>query len=154
MAQKLSETLAVVYDVVEGITPHYDASAPFVRWRSLEPIETGDVAACFRNFRVAVPSTGKGSLQDSSTKRSKKALVQIKVLYPLAYYPDGDTDYLGVEMLREDDGCRIVNALCFARPLALQDQVSDVRSIKWLGSALSGRLWVISLEIEYLETIS
>jgi hypothetical protein len=151
---KLSEIVAAVYATVEGLTPRYEAHRAFQRWRTLDDLATAEPSLAFRSFQVRVPNVKKGSLQDSGTKRSKAALVQVCISYPQGYLIDGDDDALGVEVLRPDDDALIVDAHCFKRPLVLQDQVSDVRSIKWLGSALSQRLWVISLEIEYLETIS
>lgn len=151
-AGKLAEIVQCLYDVIEEITPHYEASRTLTRWTQEAPLEEADPSKSFRCFRILVPRVAKGALNDSRDKKSKFALVQIAVNYPIRYNIDGDTDYLGVEVMREDDGQQIVNAFCFRRPLPLQS-LGDVRSIKWAGSQLVGRLWVISLEIEYMESV-
>lgn len=150
---KLSEIIAAIATSTEAQTPRYETNRAFARWKTLDDLATADPNLSFRAFQVRVPSIKHGSMQDSSTKRSKAALVQIAISYPVGYQIENDTDFLGVDALRSDDDALLVNLFCFIRPLTLQT-IGDVRSIKWLGSQLQGRLWVISLDIEYLETIS
>ena len=153
---KLGLVIQKIYTTVEALTPTYEATRTFQRYRMLEPLELADPNMSFRNFRVQVPSTGPGDIQAQSTQRCKAAAVQVAVSYPLAYFAARaeDADFLGVEVYREDDGAKIVNALAHARPLALQDgTISNVRSIAWRGSRLVGRLWVMSFDVQYMEVL-
>lgn len=152
MSTKLAAITTALYKIVTGLVPLYEPERGFEQWQGPAPLEQADPGVMFRNFRVAIPSIGKGSLQDGSTTKHKKASVQIQVLYPQVYYLDSDEEFLGVELLRASDGNVIENALCFKRPLLLQE-VGGVRSIKWLSSSLVGLLWVVSIEVEYSEVL-
>jgi hypothetical protein len=150
---KLPAIVQCLYDVTEALTPTYVPSTPFQRYEGEDDLQLLDPGQYFRSFRIFVPSVVKGSLQDSRSKRSKMATVQIAINYPLKFQMDGDDSFLGIDVIRTTDGALIENIFCFHRPLILQS-IGDVRSIKWRSSALAGRLWVITFEIEYLETIS
>jgi hypothetical protein len=150
---KLSQIIGVIYSTIEGLVPHYESAQSFARYTGEDDLSLLDPGPHFRAFRVVPVSVGKGGLQDSSTKRSKAALVEIRINYPTAYQVSGDSSYLGIEVIHADDDAYLVNALCFSRPLSIQT-LDDVRSVLWRGSALRGRLWVITLAVEYLETIS
>ncbi len=149
--QKIKEIILALYPIIEAIPCESEATEGFKRWRSLDDMSLADASPSWRAFRLIVLATGKGTLQSGSETRSKMARLAITINYPKGFFGDDDTEFLGVELIRAEDDAVIVNKLCFKRPLELQDQVSSVRSIKWLGSALQGRLWVINLELEYLE---
>lgn len=150
---KTTEILTALYNIIEDLTCESESDNGFHRWDSLDDMAGADPSPSWRAFRLLVTATGKGTLQSGSETRSKMSKVSVIINYPKGFFGDSDTDFLGVESIRAEDDSTIVNALCFSRPLALQDAVSNVRSIKWLGSALQGRFWVINLEIEYLEAI-
>ena len=152
-AGKLSDILSALYTIIEAIPCNYEADDGFERWSSLDDLSLSDPSPGWRAFRLVVTGTGKGTLQSGSEKRSKMAKLAVTINYPKGFFGDTDSTFLGVEAIRADDDALIVNKLCFARPNELQDAVSDVRSTKWLGSALQGRLWTINLELEYMETI-
>lgn len=152
-AGKLSDILSALYTIIEGLTCNYEASDGFARWTSLDDMSLADPSPGWRAFRIVVTGTGKGTLSSGSETRSKMAKLAVCINYPKGYFGDTDTAHLGVEAIRADDDAVIVNSLCFSRPVGLQDAVSQVRAPKWLGSALQGRLWVINLEIEYLEPL-
>jgi hypothetical protein len=152
-AGKLSEILTQLYTIIEALTPFYESDKAFTRWTSLEDMSTADPSPSFRAFRLAVVFTGKGTVSSGATMRSKLARVDVLVNYPRAHFDPLDTNYLGVEAIRADDDALIVARLAMSRPLVLQDNVTNVRAPKWLGSAVSGRLWVISFEFEYLEEV-
>ena len=152
-AGKLSDILSEIYDIIEDLTPNYEVDKGFERWTSVDDMSLADPSPSFRAFRLTVPSTGKGTLNSGATTRSKMAKVAVVLNYPKGHFDPLDTAYLGVEAIRADDDALIVARLAFSRPLVLQDNVTQVRSIKWVGSALQGRFWVISFEIEYLEEI-
>ena len=153
MPGKLSEILTSLYGIIEALTCNYVVDEGFKRWRSLDDMTLADPSPSWRAFRIVITGTGKGTLSSGSESRSKMAKLAIAVNYPKGFFADDDTDALGVENIRADDDALIVNRLCFERPNGLQDAVSNVRAPKWLGSALQGRLWVINLELEYVETL-
>lgn len=153
-AGKLSEILRVVYSTTEALAPLFEPGTLFARWRKEDSLATADASESFRKFRVGVPQVKRGSLQDSSTYKSKCAVVQVSVNYPASFIMAvaDDPDGLGVEAIRPDDGALIENAFCYKKPFAFE-AIQDVRSTKWLGSGLVGRAWVVSFEIEYLEQV-
>lgn len=153
MTTTINQILSALYDVVESVSPTVEADYPFLRWDSLDDLSLADPSPSWRKFRISVSATGKGTLQSGSETRSKMAKVSIAINYPKGFFGDTDTSFLGIESIRAVDDALLVNEICFKRPNAFQAAVDSMRSPKWLGSALQGRLWVINLEIEYQEAV-
>ncbi len=150
-ASKLSAILSAMYLAIEQLTPEYESGKAFARYTDEIDLSLTDPGATFRAFRIVVVSTSQGPLHNQRYKRSRSALLQVQINYPLSYQIDGDADYLGVEMLRQDDGRLIEDALCHKRPDPLQAVMTSVSAPQWRGSFLLGRLWCVTISIDWME---
>jgi hypothetical protein len=154
MATTINQILSALYDIVEDVTPTIEADHPFQRWESLDDMSLADPSASWRAFRISVASTGKGTLQSGAEVRSKMAKLNLSINYPKGFFGDSDSAFLGIENLRAVDDALLVSELFFKRPNSFQAAVDSVRSLKWTGSTLQGRLWVISFEVDYMEAVT
>jgi len=148
---KLSAILGAMYLSIENLTPEYEADKLFARYTEETDLSLTDPGATFRAFRIVVVSTSQGSLPNGRNKRSRPAVLQVQINYPLFYQITGDPDYLGIEALRHDDGRLIEDALCHGRPDPVQAVLTSVSPPQWQGSFLMGRLWCVSLSVEWNE---
>lgn len=153
MASKLVEIIEVLYNSIEGIDPNLESYIRFHRWQNTASLDTASDAASFRAFRIDVSSIGKGRSNSNSSATSMAATIEIKIGYPPQYFISGDSQYLGVEVIRADDNSLIVSETSYKNNTQIRS-VNNITRWEYSSSTKSGSAWLIKLNIEYMETNS